>query len=86
MHKQIMVHLRLFVNMDVYLFIYSVVRSILPRPRSAGGGGRDFAVPHFEKVGDQKKVNACWDLKSSCHSCSPGGGLVCFLSKKEFAK
>ena len=39
MHKQIMVHLRLFVNMDVYLFIYSVVRSILPRPRSAGGGG-----------------------------------------------
>ena len=83
MHEQIMVHLHLFVNIDAYLFIYSVAHSILPRPLSVRGR---FFSPTFWKGGRSEKSECQVGLKEFLSQMFAWEGLVCFLSKKEFAK
>ena len=36
--------------------------------------------------GDQQKMSAGGDLKSSCHEYLPGAALTMFLVKKDFLK
>ena len=70
MHEQIMCHLRLFVNMNVYLFIYSVVHSILPRPCSAR---ERFFSPTFWKGGRSEKSECLVILKEFLPQMFPWG-------------
>ena len=86
MHEQIMCHLRLFVNMNVYLFIYSVVHSILPRPCSAR---ERFFSPTFWKGGRSEKSECLVVLKEFLPQMFPwggggggGGGGGVFLTKE----
>ena len=60
MYEQIMVHLCLFVNMNIYLFIYLVVHSILPLPFSTGAA---FSIPAVWKSGRSEKSERLVGLK-----------------------
>lgn len=60
MYEQIMVHLCLFVNMNIYLFIYLVVHSILPLPLSTGAA---FSIPAVWKSGRSEKSERLVGLK-----------------------
>lgn len=73
MDEQIMCHLRLFVNMNVYLFIYSVVHSILPPPPSASGR---FFSPTFWKGGRSEKSEYLVGLKEFLPEMFARVGLV----------
>ena len=65
----------------MYIYMYDVYTSVLPFLL----GGEQLSVPSFEK-GVSEKNDCLGDLKSFCHAEYLPGGLLCFLSKKDFQR